>query len=357
MKHVLLGNHPSIKKIRELISVVSDTALNVLITGETGTGKEVVARLLHYASPRRNKKFVKVNCAALPMTLLESELFGYEKGAFTGADRFKPGKFEIASGGVIFLDEIGDMPLVLQAKLLQVLQSGEFTRLGGTREIKVDAWVVAATNHDLNEDMRKGSFREDLFYRLNIIRIDIPPLRERKEDIGILVDYFIEKHRRELNIKKTFKLDSTLLALFMDYHWPGNVRELSSFLLRLLVGEDQESIKRVILRNMEAEEYWEPRTSLAIPEKLVGLPTEGNGGTFEAPISLKQLKDKATRYIERKAILYALEASNWNKRKASRMLKISYKALFYKMKNLGIGQKMSNDKIQMPNNGKGQEPK
>ena len=334
MKHVLLGNHPAIEKIRELIAVVSDTALNVLITGETGTGKEVVARLLHHASPRRNQKFVKVNCAALPMTLLESELFGYEKGAFTGADKFKPGKFEIASGGLIFLDEIGDMPLILQAKLLQVLQSGEFTRLGGTREVKVNAWVVAATNHDLDKDMQKGSFREDLFYRLNIIRIDIPPLRERKEDIALLTDYFIQKHRRELNIKERFKLDRELSRLFLDYHWPGNVRELSSILLRLLVGEDEESIKREILRNMEAEGYELPQVE--IPEEIISPSSDEDDMDSEGPVSLKELKDKATRHIERKVILYALEACNWNKRKASRMLKISYKALFYKMKDLGI---------------------
>lgn len=357
MKHVLLGNHPSIKKIRELISVVSDTALNVLITGETGTGKEVVARLLHHASPRRNKKFVKVNCAALPMTLLESELFGYEKGAFTGADRFKPGKFEIASGGLIFLDEIGDMPLRLQAKLLQVLQSGEFTRLGGTRDVKVNAWVVAATNHDLNKDMQKGAFREDLFYRLNIIRIDIPPLRERKEDIGLLTEYFIQKHRRELNIREKFRLDGELSRLFMDYHWPGNVRELSSILLRLLVGEDENLIKREILRNMKAEGYELHDASAKVPDEVVSPPSGEDEIRSDVPVSLKELKEKAIRHIEKKAILYALEASNWNKRKASRMLKISYKALFYKMKDLGIGQKMSNDKIQMPNNGKGQEPK
>jgi len=338
MKHVLLGNHPSIEKIRELITVVSDTALNVLITGETGTGKEVVARLLHEASPRRNRKFVKVNCAALPFTLLESELFGYEKGAFTGADNFKPGKFEIASGGLIFLDEIGDMPLVLQAKLLQVLQNGEFTRLGGTKEVKVDAWVVAATNHDLDEDMQKGRFREDLFYRLNIIRIDIPPLRERKEDIGLLADYFIQKHRRELNIKERFKLDGDLLELFMDYHWPGNVRELSSILLRLLIGEDQGSIRRELLRNMEAEGYTVPKKPVEMPGDIVTTPSEEEGAGEGRAVSLKELKEKTTREIERRVILYALESSKWNKRKASRLLKISYKALFYKMKDLGIEQ-------------------
>ncbi|HDM10208.1 MAG: sigma-54-dependent Fis family transcriptional regulator [Deltaproteobacteria bacterium] len=350
MKYILLGNHPSIEKIRELITVVSDTALNVLITGETGTGKEVVARLLHYTSPRRSRKFVKVNCAALPLTLLESELFGYEKGAFTGADKFKPGKFEIASGGLIFLDEIGDMPPVLQAKLLQVLQSGEFTRLGGTQEVKVNAWVVAATNHDLDHDMQKGKFREDLFYRLNIIRIDIPPLRDRREDIGLLADHFIQKYRTELKIKERYKLDGGLMKLFMEYHWPGNVRELSSTVLRLLVGEDPESIYEEFSRNMEADGFRQPESSMEVPEDIVAPPSEREEAAGKEAISLKELKERVTRQIEKRVILYALESSNWNKTKASRVLKISYKTLFYKMKELGIGQKMSNDQSQRRQN-------
>ena len=177
MKHILIGNHPGIQKMRELISLVSKTNLNVLILGETGSGKEVVARSLYQASKRKNNRFIKINCAALPATLLESELFGYEKGAFTGAVAAKAGKFELAADGVIFLDEIGDMPLFLQAKLLRVIQSGEFTRLGGIKEVKVNSWVIAATNHDLTKDMQEGSFRKDLYYRLNIIRIEIPPLR------------------------------------------------------------------------------------------------------------------------------------------------------------------------------------
>ncbi len=337
MEHVLLGNHSSIQKIRELITMVSDMAFNVLIMGETGTGKEVVARLLHLASARRDRRFVKVNCAALPLTLLESELFGYEKGAFTGADKFKPGKFEIASEGVIFLDEIGDMPMVLQAKLLQVLQSGEFTRLGGTKDVKVNAWVIAATNHDLDSDMREGKFREDLYYRLNIIRIDIPPLRERKEDIPLLADYFIQKYRRELNIRDGFKLSPELEKLFQEYHWPGNVRELSSSILRLLVGDDPELIKSEFIKNMEADGIPAPEGLIPVPYSLVEPPktkviTESGNGLK----SLKELKKEATQQIEARVIRHALKLTGWNKRQASRLLKISYKALFYKMKELGI---------------------
>ena len=193
----LIGNSPSMKNINELIKVVADTALSVIIYGETGVGKEIIARELHRLSSRRNRRFVKVNCAALPSELLESELFGYEKGAFTGATRFKPGKFEIASDGVIFLDEVGDIPLPLQAKLLQVLQSGEFSRLGG-KDVRVNTWVISATNHDLASDMSEGGFREDLYYRLNIIKIDVPPLRERKEDVPLLIEYFAEKYRSDI---------------------------------------------------------------------------------------------------------------------------------------------------------------
>ena len=209
-----IGNSPAIKQIKELVKEVADTGLSVIIYGETGVGKEVVARELHRQSNRKKKKFVKVNCAALPSELMESELFGYEKGAFTGATQFKPGKFEIASDGVIFLDEIGDIDLPLQAKLLRVLQSGEFSRLGG-EDVRVDTWVIAATNHDLEDDMRGGRFREDLYYRLNIIRIDVPPLRERKEDIPLLVDYFIKKYRSELDIIEGFALDSNMMDLFL----------------------------------------------------------------------------------------------------------------------------------------------
>ena len=224
MEHVLLGNHSSIEKIRELISMVSDTAFNVLLLGDTGTGKEVVARLLHQASARRNQKFIKVNCAALPLTLLESELFGYEKGAFTGAQQSKPGKFEIASDGVILLDEIGDMPLVLQAKLLHVLQSGEFNRLGGTQDVKVNAWVISSTNHDLEKDMEQGIFREDLYYRLNIIKVELPTLRERKEDISLLIEHFVKKHQNELKLNASFSLDAGLSFLPLAGQCQGAVK-------------------------------------------------------------------------------------------------------------------------------------
>jgi two-component system response regulator AtoC len=337
MEYALIGNHPSIQKIRELITMVSDTAFNVLIMGETGTGKEVIARLLHHASDRCSKKFVKINCAALPQTLLESELFGYEKGAFTGAVNFKPGKFELASDGVIFLDEIGDMPMILQVKLLQVLQSGEFTRLGGTRDVNVNSWVIAATNHNLEEDMKFGHFREDLYYRLNIIKIETPPLRERRQDIPLLTKHFIQKYRRELKIEDPFSLSEDLQKLFQSYHWPGNVRELSSMILRLMVGDDSERVKSELLTNMEVDGLSPPIE--LIPE-LREEPSKGVSNLRpDTTRSLKDLKAEATRYIERKAILHALNMTGWNKRETARLLRISYKALFYKMANVGIERK------------------
>ena len=336
MDYVLIGNHLSIQKIRELIGLVSDTGYTVLLQGETGTGKEVVTRLLHASSPRRERRFVKVNCAALPLTLLESELFGHEKGAFTGADKFKPGKFELASEGVIFLDEIGDMPMVLQAKLLHVLQSGEFSRLGGTGDIKVNAWTISSTNHDLEKDITEGLFREDLYYRLNIIKIELPPLREIKEDIPILIEHFIEKHRRNLEIDEHLTLSRGMKELFQKYHWPGNVRELSSTILRLVLGSDPEAVESEILSSMESD-------GLALPMEFFPQRSEGTARQEEhskdksdALRSLKDVKVEATRYIEKKAITHALNMTGWNKREAAKILKISYKALFYKIDDYEI---------------------
>jgi transcriptional regulator with PAS, ATPase and Fis domain len=336
MDYALVGKHPAIQKIRELIGLVSDTGLNVLLLGETGTGKEVVARLLHSHSNRKTKRFIKVNCAALPLTLLESELFGYEKGAFTGADKLKPGKFELASDGVIFLDEIGDMPLLLQAKLLEVLQSNEFARLGGTDVVKVNTWVVASTNHDLEKDMKAGRFREDLYYRLNVIRIELPPLRDRKDDIPPLIDHFIDKYTRELNMDQGFVLNGEMRDLFLTYPWPGNIREMASSLLRLMIGDDPSVIKTELLRAMSPEETPD------VGQELSPRAEQQDAGERRVPgvPSLREVKARAADEIERKAILSALNSAGWNKREAARMLKISYKALFNKLNGLGIGREL-----------------
>ena len=335
MEHLLIGEHPSIEKIRELITLVSDTGYSVLLQGETGTGKEVVARLLHAASSRRGQRFIKVSCAALPLTLLESELFGYEKGAFTGADKFKPGKFELASEGVIFLDEIGDMPQVLQAKLLQVLQSGEFSRLGGTQDVTVNAWVISSTHHNLEEDMQAGLFREDLYYRLNIIKIELPPLRDRREDIPFLIEHFVGKYQAELKLDEPFSLNGEVSKLFQSYHWPGNVRELSGTILRLMLREDTETLKTELLDNMRVDGQTLP-AGFSLPSSELGEQQRDVERDVDALRSLKDVKAEATRYIERKAITHALNRTGWNKREAAKMLKISYKALFYKMNDYGI---------------------
>jgi len=331
MGYELIGNHASVQKIRELISLVADTGFSVLLLGETGTGKEVVARLLHAASSRRGKTFLKVNCAALPLTLLESELFGYEKGAFTGADKFKPGKFEIASDGVIYLDEIGDMPLVLQAKLLEVLQSGEFARLGGTDVVKVSTWVIASTNHDLEKDMKVGKFREDLYYRLNIIKIEMPPLRERKEDLPLLMDHLTGKYRKELQFSNGFSISEEMKKVFTDYSWPGNVRELASAILRLMIGDDPLIVKSDLLEGITGKGL--------LQEEEFGEAGEDDEEARNArKRSLKYVKAKAAENIEKKVIMGALRTATWNKREAARMLRISYKALFNKLNGLGIGR-------------------
>jgi len=321
----LIGNSQSIKNIKELIKVVANTALSVIIYGETGVGKEVVARELHRLSDRKKKKFVKVNCAALPSELLESELFGYEKGAFTGATRFKPGKFEVASDGIIFLDEIGDIPLHLQAKLLHVLQSGEFSRLGG-HDVKVNTWVITATNHDLERDLSEGRFREDLYYRLNIIKIDVPPLRERKEDIPLLVEYFITKYRSELDILESFTIDSHMMDYFFKYNWPGNIRELANTIQRLMVLDDRDEL----IQKM----FSEPDT-IDLKAGLMNNNPEVESDVEEV-VPLKLLKANAGKYIEKKVISHALNITGGNKVKAAKILNISYKALFYKMNDLGL---------------------
>lgn len=326
MEHHFIGNAPSICKIRELIKLVSNTSFSVLISGETGTGKEVVARLLHYSSCRRRERFIKVNCAALPLTLLESELFGYEKGAFTGADKSKPGKFELASDGVIFLDEIGDMPILLQAKLLEVIQCGKFVRLGGTTDVTVNTWVISSTNHNLQDDIRKSLFREDLYYRLNVINIQIPPLRERREDTGLLVNHFLERYGRELKLSRYPVLPDEMNRMFMTYPWPGNVRELSSAVLRFLIGEPPE----VICSEMETGMKEEGNSPADEREKPVPI------GDQPASPTLLEIKARATKNIERQAILRALKNTGWKKRAAARMLRISHKALYYKMEDLGI---------------------
>jgi two-component system, NtrC family, response regulator AtoC len=313
---------------------VADTDVPVLLVGESGVGKDVVARRVHAASRRVDRPFVKINCAALPGELLESELFGHEKGAFTGAHAEKPGKFELAHEGTIFLDEIGEMDPRLQAKLLQVLQEEEFYRVGGTRPLRVDARVVVATNRDLEKDIAKGRFREDLYYRLNVVTIRVPPLRERKEDIVPLVRHFVEKYLQRYH-GGLDRVPDEVMERFHAYDWPGNVRELENLVRRLVVLKDP---------SMVLDELT-PRRATG-PPQLVTLPDRESNNAVpsraspRAPVPddppLKEVAKRAARIAEREAIVRALMRSGWNKRKAALRLRISYKAVLYKIKDCEI---------------------
>ncbi len=325
----IVGQSLAIRRIKELILQVADTDLSVVIYGESGVGKEVVARALYACSHRARGPFIKVNCAAIPGDLLESELFGYERGAFTGAERSKPGKFELANGGVIFLDEIGDMPLSLQSKILQVLQDQEFCRLGGQREIKVDVWVISATNHDLEKDVQEGSFRQDLYYRLSVIKIFIPPLRERKEDIPLLCDYFIRIYRNKYNAPE-FEIPKYLMDLFMKYHWPGNVRELENYIKRLVVLRDFDEVEREILGLQKA---LQPSVSSpAVEDEFAQKIALELARAEQGQVALKEVKKRVVALVEKKIIDLVLKQTEGNKRQAAHLLGISYKALLYKIR-------------------------
>jgi two-component system response regulator AtoC len=311
--------------IRDLISKVAGTNTTVLVRGESGVGKEVVAKAIHKASPRAQKQFLKVNCAALPGELLESELFGHEKGAFTGAYRQKPGKFEAADGGTLLLDEIGEVPLRLQAKLLHVLQDGEFSRVGGEKIIDTDVRLIASTNRDLEAAMRAHQFREDLYYRLNVIEIRIPPLRERREEIPLLVDEF----RRRFNAQygRVVEIPPDTVRVFVDYHWPGNIRELENAVKRIVVLGSARPVHQEIMGNLSRG--LKPATSTtAVPSAATVNP--------EAVISLKDIARQAARDAERVAIKEVLDRVHWNRAKAARLLQISYKALLYKIVQCGL---------------------
>jgi len=318
--------------VRELISKVAGTNTTVLLRGESGVGKEIVARALHRASPRAGKQFLKVNCAALPGELLESELFGHEKGAFTGAYRQKPGKFEAADGGTLLLDEIGEMPLRLQAKLLHVLQDGEFSRVGGEKIIGTDVRLIASTNRDLEAAMRAHQFREDLYYRLNVIEIRIPPLRERREEIPVLIEHF----RRKFNAQyvRNVEIPPDTIRLCMEYHWPGNVRELENAVKRVVVLGSARPVHQEILANLNRA----PRT--ATPASLAAAATLG----AEQVVSLKDIARQAAREAERVAIKEVLDRVHWNRAKAARLLQISYKALLYKIVQCGLVTPEEKDK-------------
>lgn len=333
----IIGRSDNIQRVKELVQHVASTGLNTVIFGESGVGKEVIAQNLYQKSPRLGKPFIKINCAALPEGLLESELFGYEKGAFTGAEQKRRGKFQLAHGGVLLLDEIGDMPMALQAKLLHVLQSGEFSPLGSEKDFKTDTWVIAATNHDLKKDIKNGKFREDLYYRLNIIKIYISPLRERPDDIQPLIDYYIEEYISQLGGRNIERPSADIIQQLQGYHWPGNVRELQNVLKRMLVLGDCDKIVEELFeeRRQQYPEIDKPQGPVqpTIGE-LVDLKSSDpmNNNAF----SLKSVKKKAVDRVEKEVISYVLNRTDWNRSKAAKILKVSYKTLLNKISELEI---------------------
>ncbi|MFO0691460.1 MAG: sigma-54 dependent transcriptional regulator [Myxococcota bacterium] len=326
---LLGGDNPKMREVREIIEQVADTDITVLIRGESGTGKEVVARALFQLGNRRNRPFVKVNCAALPSELLESELFGFEKGAFTGAQKRKLGKFEYANQGTIFLDEISEMAPGLQAKLLQVLQDGEFSRLGGEADVRVDARIIAATNRNLEEAVAKGEFREDLYYRLNVVTIQIPPLRERIDAVPLLVEHFLGMYNAQYH-KSVEKLSTDTMRVLMHYHWPGNVRELENMIKRMVVlGSEQTVLQEIGQRGLAAAS---PRGA----DDDVDLAALGADIAAGRDLDLKAIAKRAAQIAEKKVIERVLAQTRWNRKEAAERLQISYKALLYKMKENGL---------------------
>ena len=350
-----VASSPAMLSIWDMVDRVAETDVPVLIRGESGVGKEGIARTVHERSPRRGKPFVKINCAALPSELLESELFGHERGAFTGATSEKPGKFELADKGTIFLDEIGEMHPALQAKLLQVLQDEEYYRVGGKRALRADARVVVATNRVLEDEIARGNFREDLYYRLNVVSILVPPLRERKEDIPGLIEHFRRKYGSKYR-GGAMQFSEDVVRRLQDYDYPGNVRELENLVRRLVVLRDE----RFVLDELTAAISRRPAMQVPLTSGPAGgaLPPANQGVAHAMPVgasaaqsspppapvvpmgaetvSLKEIARQAALRAEREAISAMLARTNWNKRKAAARLQISYKALLYKIKDCGL---------------------
>ena len=338
MKPTIIGVSKNIQRIKELIGRVADTGLNTVVYGETGVGKELVVQDLYQRSNRVGKPFVKVNCAALPDTLLESEMFGYEQGAFTGAERRKRGKFEQASGGLLFLDEIGDMSLSLQAKLLHVLQGGDFSPLGSEKNVKMGAWIITATNRELEGDMVNGKFREDLYYRLSTIKIHIEPLRNRPEDIPPLIDHYVKTYTAQFDGKQLQTPSQKTIDKLIAYHWPGNVRELQNVLKRFMIlGSSEDSLDDMLIGGETRPQAADlPASAGQFLSHADLLEFDINDPPDLSSLSLKKIKKRAIFRVEKEIISYVLEKTGWNRSKATKILNISYKTLLYKIKNLEI---------------------
>lgn len=313
----IFGESAAMQVIQQKVEKLSGANIPMLIQGESGTGKEVIARLVHRRSARSQEPFIKVNCAAIPGALLESELFGYEKGSFTGADTTKPGRVEMADGGTLFLDEIAEMDLELQAKLLQLLQDGQFWRIGGRENISVDVRVLCATNRNLKVEIEEGRFRQDLFYRINVVTVHLPALRERSGDIQSLVRHFVEQYSRKYGSQVQLPSEYAL-RLLQRHHWPGNIRELSNLIERYTILGSEDAITNELLKAVPAA----PRTD--------------TDSYASGSIPMKSITRQSVQELERKIILRALIAHRWNRKRAAQDLKISYRALLYKIRQAGL---------------------
>lgn len=325
-----IWHNSAMRKIQHVINQIADTDVTVLIQGESGVGKEVVAKSVHTSSDRNEGAFIKVNCAALPSELLESELFGYEKGAFTGATGRKQGRFEVADGGTIFLDEIGEMSPGLQAKLLQVLQDRTFSRVGGNREIKVDVRIVCATNRRLEQMVRDGEFREDLFFRLNVVSILIPPLRDRREEIPLLCDLFMRRYSVTYE-RPIRELSERLVSAFDRYSFPGNIRQLENMIKRILVLGNENSILEEVLGGGLAGSGGATATDAGALDEILER-AEKEAGT----VPLKEVGRQAASEAERQVIEQVLYHTSWNRKQASKILNVSYKTLLHKIRESGL---------------------
>jgi len=333
MELELIGISPNIREIRQQIDKIADVEFNTVVCGETGVGKELVVRMLFEKSARAGNPFVKVNCAALPDELMESEMFGYEQGAFTGAVRKMRGKFEQAHRGLLFLDEIGDMSVALQAKLLHALQDGEFTPLGAEGTLRSNAWIIAATNHDLKRDIEQKKFRTDLYYRINEATIQIEPLRNRPEDIPALIEYYGETYARQFGKKWPPDGSEAVVNRMRTYDWPGNVRELQNVLRRLIIIDNStDEILASLVRRENSRSPDNGKPGLSIMREL-GF----NGGEPSLDsLSLKTIGKRASDLIERQTISYVLDKTGWNRSKANKILGISYKTLLTKIHELNL---------------------
>jgi two-component system, NtrC family, response regulator AtoC len=319
-ERIIFGRSAAMLAVRQKVERIASTSVPVLIQGESGTGKGVLARYIHERSGEVSRPFIKVNCAAIPGTLLESELFGYEKGAFTGAYATKPGRAEQAEGGTLFLDGIDEIDRSLQAKLLQLLQDGQFSRIGGQEDRRVSVRVLCATHRPLEREIEAGRFRQDLFYRINVVNLRLPVLSARRDDILELAHYFLELHQLRHN-SQVRPFSSTLLQLFARHPWPGNIRELENLVERYVILDSEDAVTSELM-------HWE-QTHLTSE-----LPTDG-------PIHLKKITRQAVHELEKKIILRVLEASRWNRKRAAMELKISYRALLYKIRQAGLPPKRS----------------